>query len=319
FIGLQNAGLIVKDPGTAVRMNLQFASPDQAVFFTGLLVAGGLQARRVGGALLWGLLAAGALAAALKLALPHLPAWIAQAAPMRDSALVHRFTLAHAVVAAPPSLAPTLFKLDLRGAASWAMAPFIVVFLFMVFFDTVGTLVGVAQQAGLMRDGRLPRARQAFLSDALGTVAGACLGTSTVTSFIESATGVEQGGRTGLTAVVVALLFLAALFAGPVIGMLGSYPAVTAPALVLVGTMMLRNIAQLDWGDFTELLPSFLVVVGIPLGYSIADGLALGFVSYPVVKLIGGRRREARPGAWLLAALLLVYFVTVRTGAGGTP
>jgi len=317
FIGLQNAGLIVKDPGTAVRMNANFASPDLLVFFLGLLVSAGLQARRVRGALLWGILAAGALAVGLKLALPHLPAAAAQAAVVRDSALLRQFRLADAIVAAPPSVAPTFLRMDLRGAASWAMAPFIAVFLFMVFFDTVGTLVGVAQQAGLMRDGKLPRARQAFLSDAVGTVAGACLGTSTVTSFIESATGVEQGGRTGLTAVVVALLFLAALFLSPVIAMLGSYPAVTAPALVLVGAMMLRNLAQLDWGDFTESLPSFLVVVGIPFGYSIADGLALGFICYPVVKLLGGRRQDTHASSWLIAGLLLLYFILVRSSAGG--
>jgi AGZA family xanthine/uracil permease-like MFS transporter len=315
FIGLQNAGLILKDPGTAVRMNTHFASPDLLVFFTGLLVAAGLQARRVRGAILWGILASGALAVVMKLALPHLAPGFLDAAVVRDSALVRQFQLAGGLVAAPPSLAPTLLQMDVRGAATLAMAPFIAVFLFMVFFDTVGTLVGVAQQAGLMGDGQLPRARQAFVSDAVGTVAGACLGTSTVTSFIESATGVQQGGRTGLTAVTVAVLFLAALFFSPVVAMLGSYPAITAPALVLVGAMMLRNVAQLDWDDFTELLPSFLVIVGIPLSYSIADGLALGFVAYPLVKLLGGRRRQATATTWILAALLLAYFVLVRSNA----
>jgi AGZA family xanthine/uracil permease-like MFS transporter len=315
FIGLQNAGLIVKDPGTAVRMNPQFASPDLLVFFVGLLVSAGLQARRVRGAILWGILASGTLAVTFKLALPYVGDAVLQSAVVRDSALVRHFQLATGLVAVPPSLAPTLLQLDLRGAATWAMAPFIAVFLFMVFFDTVGTLVGVAQQAGLMRDGQLPRARQAFVSDAVGTVAGAALGTSTVTSFIESATGVEQGGRTGLTAVTVAVLFLAALFFSPVVAMLGSYPAITAPALVLVGAMMLRNIARLDWDDFTELLPSFLVIVGIPFSYSIADGLALGFAVYPIVKLLGGRSKDVTWTAWLVSALLLAYFVFVRSSA----
>ena len=227
--------------------------------------------------------------------------------------LVQRFEIAERVVSAPPSLAPTLLRMDVRGALTLAMAPIVAIFLFMVFFDTVGTLVGVAQQAGLMRDGRLPRARQAFVSDAVGTVSGAALGTSTVTSYIESATGVEQGGRTGLTAVMVALLFLVALFFSPVVEMLGGYPPITAPALVLVGGMMLVNVRQLEWNDYTEVVPGFLVLLGIPLSYSIADGLALGFISYPLVKVIGGRARDLRWMSWLVAVLLLGYFVFVRS------
>lgn len=315
FIGLQNAGLIIKDPGTAVKLTPNFATPDLAVFFVGLLVAAGLYARRIPGSILWGIFAAGALAILLKLALPHLGAAVAGAPAVSQSALMTKFQLAEELVAAPPSLAPTLFQMDLAGALSVAMAPFIAIFLFMVFFDTVGTLVGVAQQAGFMRDNRLPRARQAFVSDAVGTVAGACLGTSTVTSYIESATGVEQGGRTGLTAVTVAGLFLVALLFSPVIAMLGGYAPVTAPALVLVGAMMLRNVANLDWNDFTELLPSFLVVAGIPLSYSIADGLALGFISYPLVKVLGGRAGEARGTSWFIAGVLLLYFLFVRPQA----
>ena len=313
FIGLQNAGLIVKDPATAVRLNPNFASPDLLVFFAGLLVAGGLHARRVRGSILWGILAAGALAVAMKLALPHLDPALAASPLVAESGLVNRFTIAGEVVAPPPSLAPTFLQMDVRGALTLAMAPVIAIFLFMVFFDTVGTLVGVAQQAGLMRDGRLPRARQAFVADAAGTVAGAALGTSTVTSFIESATGVEQGGRTGLTAVTVAVLFLVALFFSPVVAMLGGYAPVTAPALVLVGGMMLRNVQYLAWDDYTELLPAFLVLIGIPLSYSIADGLALGFVAWPLLKVLGGRAGDVRWVSWLVAALLLGYFVLLRS------
>lgn len=290
FIGLQNAGVIIKDPGTAVKLSAHFATPGVAVFCVGLLVAAGLRARGIRGSILWGILAAGALAVALGIAMPP-----------------------DHFVSLPPSIAPTLFQMDVRGAATLAMAPFVLIFLFMVFFDTVGTLVGVAQQAGLMHDNKLPRARQAFLSDAVGTVAGACLGTSTVTSYIESATGIEQGGRTGLTAVTVSCLFLLALFFSPVIATLGSCAPVTAPALVLVGAMMLRNVAHIDWDDFTELLPSFLVLIGIPLSYSIADGLTLGFVSYPLVKVLGGRSRDVRPASWVIAILLLLYLVLVRS------
>jgi AGZA family xanthine/uracil permease-like MFS transporter len=313
FVGLQNAGLIVKDPGTAVRLNTHFASPDLVVFFVGLLAAAGLHARRVRGSILWGILVAGALAILLKLALPQVAPGIAASPLVADSGLMQRFEIASGVLAAPPSLEPTLLQMDVRGALTLAMAPIVAIFLFMVFFDTVGTLVGVAQQAGLMRDGQLPRARQAFVSDAVGTVAGACLGTSTVTSYIESATGVEQGGRTGLTALTVSALFLLALFFTPVVEMLGGYAPITAPALVLVGGMMLRNVRFLDWDDYTELLPSFLVLLGIPLSYSIADGLALGFIAYPLVKLLGGRVREVPWVSWIVAALLLAYLVLVRS------
>jgi AGZA family xanthine/uracil permease-like MFS transporter len=182
----------------------------------------------------------------------------------------------------------------------------------MVLFDTVGTLVGVAEQAGLMKDNQLPRAKQAFVSDALGTTIGACLGTSTVTSYIESAAGVEQGGRTGLTAIVAGLLFIVALFFTPIISMVGSYSPITAPALVIVGAMMMKNISKIDWSDYTESLPAFLVVIGIPLSYSIGDGLALGFLSYPVIKLISGQGRSVKPVFYFLALILAVYFLLIR-------
>ena len=198
FIGLQNAGLVLKDPGTAVRLNPHFASPDLLVFFFGLLLATALHARRVAGSILWGIAGATLLALVLKLSLPYWPAAVAGSPWVTDSLLAKRFALAKGLVDLPPSIAPTFFKMDLKNALSLAMAPFIVVFLFMVLFDTVGTLVGLAEQAGFIRDNRLPRAREAFVSDALGTTLGACLGTSTVTSYIESAAGVEQGGRTGL-------------------------------------------------------------------------------------------------------------------------
>jgi adenine/guanine/hypoxanthine permease len=317
FIGLQNAQLVVADPGTAVKLNPEFGSPDVLVFLVGLLAGAGLHARRVRGAILWGILAAGTVAIAIKLALPMMGAGVAGSPLVANSGLVTRFELADHLLAPPPSLAPTLFQMDVRGALTVAMAPIVAIFLFMVFFDTVGTLVGVAGQAGLMRDGRLPRARQAFVSDAVGTVAGACLGTSTVTSYIESATGVEQGGRTGLTAFTVAVLFLVALLFSPIVIMLGAYPPITSPALVLVGAMMLGNVRHVDWSDHTEVVPAFLVLAGIPFTYSIADGLALGLVSYPLVKVLGGRSRETRPASWVIAGLLLVYFLMIRPAAAG--
>jgi len=312
FIGLQNAGLIIKDPATGVKLTHNFSSPDVIVFFIGLFVASALHSRKVPGSILIGIVAATAAAATIKLAIPLLPGSITNSVAFKESLLTERFQFAKLLISAPPSLEPTFLKMDLKHALSLPMLPFIIVFLFMVLFDTVGTLVGVAEQAGLMKDNQLPRAKQAFVSDALGTTIGACLGTSTVTSYIESAAGVEQGGRTGLTAIVAGLLFIVALFFTPIISMVGSYSPITAPALVIVGAMMMKNISKIDWSDYTESLPAFLVVIGIPLSYSIGDGLALGFLSYPVIKLISGQGRSVKPVFYFLALILAVYFVLIR-------
>ncbi len=162
---------------------------------------------------------------------------------------------------------------------------------------------------------RIPRVRQALVSDAVGTAAGAALGTSTVVSFIESAAGVAQGGRTGLTALVVALLFLAALPLGPLVALIGSYPPITAPVLVVIGSMMMRGVTRLDWSNGAEAIPAFLIVIGIPLTYSIADGLALGFIAYPIVKLLAGQGRDVKWLMYVIAAVLAAYFILVRPAA----
>ncbi len=312
FIGLQNAGLIIKDPGTAVRMNTHFASPDLLVLAAGLLFTAALYARRTKGAILWGIVVATVLAAIFKLLLPYLPAPATSAPDIADSMLAKRFELAKGFVAMPPALGPTFLRMDVMHALSPRMLPFVFVFLFMLVFDALGTLIGVCKQAGFLRDNKLPRAKQAMLSDAVGTVAGAALGTSTVTSFIESASGVAQGGRTGLTGVVVAVLFLLSLFFGPVVAMVGSYPPITAPALVIVGAMMIQNVTKIAWDDYSESIPAFLVLIGIPLSFSIADGLALGFISYPIIKLLSGKGREIGWLTYVLAVVLIAYFVFLR-------
>jgi AGZA family xanthine/uracil permease-like MFS transporter len=196
------------------------------------------------------------------------------------------------------------------------MLPFILIFLFMNLFDTLGTLVGVAEQAGFIREGKLPRAKEALVSDAVATVFGAVCGTSTVTSYIESAAGVEQGGRTGLTALTTAILFLLALFFEPVVRMIGSYPSITAPALVIVGSMMLWNVTKIEWSNYAEALPGFFTFLAIPLTYSIADGLALGFVGYPLVKLLAGQGRQVNWLMYAMAAVLAAYLVFVRGQVG---
>ncbi|MEQ8818734.1 MAG: NCS2 family permease [Sumerlaeia bacterium] len=315
FIGLQNSGLVEDAPGVLVSLNENFQSPDLIVFFVGVLVTAALMARRVAGAILWGILAAAAVAVGLKLTL-HLSPW-GGSTLVAESVLATRFQLPEGVVSAPPSIEPTFLKLDILGALSLAMIPYVLMFLFLDFFDTMGTLIGVSERAGLLdEDGNLPRANKAFASDAVGTTVGALLGTSTVTSYIESASGVEQGGRTGLVALTVSLLFLVALFFEPIIQMVGSYPSITAPALVIVGAMMASSVTRIDWADGTESIPAFLTMIGIPLFYSIGDGLALGLVSYAAIKALAGRAREV---GWVmggLALVLVLYFIFVRSRLG---
>ncbi|MFH1071559.1 MAG: NCS2 family permease [Candidatus Glassbacteria bacterium] len=223
------------------------------------------------------------------------------------------------VVSAPPSVAPTFMQFELAGLFNWKLFPLVLVFLFMVLFDTIGTLIGVSEQAGLVDEkGRLPRARRAFMADAFGTSVGALLGTSTVTSYIESAAGVQAGGRTGLAAVVCAAGFLAALFFSPVVQMVGSgmetasgvtlYP-ITAPALVIVGVLMLRSVARTGWSSWVKTVPAVLVVVGMPLSYSIADGLAFGFIAYPILHLATGRGREVSGLIYALGLIFLLRYL----------
>jgi len=316
FIGLQQAGVIIKDPGTAVKLNTHFASPDSIVFFVGLLTTAVLYARRVRGSILWGIVVATALACLVKITLPHVPTNVSMSRDVRESMLATRFEFATAFIAPPPSLGPTFLKMDIAHALTPAMLPFVFVFLFMLTFDAIGTLIGVCEQAGFIRDNKLPRAKQAMVSDAIVTVAGAALGTSTVTSFVESAAGVEAGGRTGLAGLVVAALFLLALFFSPLIAMVGGYPPITAPALTIVGAMMMQNVAKIDWKDYTESIPAFLIIIGIPLSYSIADGLALGFISYAIIKAFSGRGREISWLTYTLAIVLVLYFIFVRSRMG---
>ena len=198
------------------------------------------------------------------------------------------------------------------------MLPVIFVFFFLALFDSVGTLVGVASQAGFMRNGTLPRVRQALLADAIGTVIGAGLGTSTVTAYIESATGVAAGGRTGLANVVTAVLFLLSLFLFPLVRMIGGgyaddggrvlYPIV-APALVLVGSLMMRSVREISWDDAAEAIPAFLTIVVIPLAVSITDGIAFGFIAYSLLSVLTGRSADSHWLVHLFAVLFVVRYV----------
>lgn len=294
FIGLVYGGIVEKSPGGVLQLG-KVQSVHVLLPLAGLLVMAALSHLRVRGAMLIGMLVT---------TLAALPFGIVQF---------------HGILSAPPSIEPTFLKMDLSAALRPEYWPLILVFLFMDLFDTVGTVVGVTQQAGLMKeDGTVPRLREILITDSAASVLGAALGTSTVVTYIESSAGVQEGGRTGLAAVVAGLMFLAALFFEPLAKMLGGgfspggggmtlYPVI-APALIFVGSMLLRNAARIDFSDITESLPAFLVVVGMPLTYSIADGLAFGFISYPVIKILTGRFREVHPVMLLLGAVFILRY-----------
>src|SRR5262245_28945637 len=291
-IGLQWAGLIVASPGTLVTLGSVHSRPVGVALF-GLTVTAILMARGVPGAFLWGILGSTALGMPLGLV---------------------QF---HGIFGAPPSIEPTLFQLDVRGAFAPGMIAVIFVFFFLALFDSVGTLVGVGQQAGFLRNGTLPRAREALLADAIGTVAGAALGTSTVTAYIESGAGIAAGGRTGLASLVTAALFLASLLVYPLVRMIGGgyavngatlYPVI-APPLILVGTMMIGGLRHVAWDDPTEAIPAFLTLLMMPLAVSITEGVAFGVVAYAALKVTTGRGRDAHPLIYAFAILFLARYL----------
>lgn len=290
FIGLKNGGLIISNPATGISLNPHLLSREIAVFFAGLLVTATLHSYRVRGAIVWGILSGTLLAIALG-----------------------EISWSGNIFGLPEVKENAVFKMDIRRALTPACLPFIAVFLFMDFFDTTGTLIAVAKQAGFIKNNVMPRARQALLADAIASVGGACLGTSTVTSYIESSAGVQQGGRTGLTSVTTGVLFILAVFLSPLIALVGQHLSVTAPALVIVGTLMAQNIREIDWTDISESLPAFLVILGIPLTYSIADGIALGLVIYPFLKVLCGKANEVKWPMYLVAAFLVGYFLFIRS------
>jgi AGZA family xanthine/uracil permease-like MFS transporter len=291
-VGLQWAGLIVSSPGTLVTLG-DLHSPPVLLALAGLGAAAILMARRVPGALLWGMAVS---------TLAGLPLGIVEY---------------HGVAGVPPSIAPTFMQLDVAGALVPGMTAVVFVFFFLALFDSVGTLVGVGEQAGLMRGGTLPRARQALLADAIGTVAGAVLGTSTVTAYIESGAGVAAGGRTGLAGLVTAVLFLVSLFLFPLVQMIGGgyragastlYPVI-APPLILVGTMMLGGLRHVSWEEPSEAIPAFLTVIMMPLAVSVTEGVAFGVIAYATLKLATGRVGAVSPLLYLFAALFLARYV----------
>lgn len=289
MIGLKNANVIVS-ASSLVKLNAEeFMTIDSAIFWGGLLTTLILAVQRVPGSILIGIVATSIAAF-----------WFEK-------------VTVNEVVSVPDITNTALFQFSLKPAFSLFGLTFVVVFLFMDIFDTTGTLVAVTKQAKLTDgQGNLPSLREAMMADSLGTVFGAAVGTSTVTSYIESAAGVEQGGRTGLTALTTGVLFFASLLLGPFVIAFGQYAPITAPAMVVVGSLMFRAVKDIDWGDETESIPAFLVIVGIPLFFSIADGIALGLIVWPILKMARWRWNEIPWATYFLFALLLAYFMLIR-------
>lgn len=288
FVGLRNGGIIVTNPSTSVALG-DLTQPPTLLALFGLLLIGVLMARGVRAAMLIGILATATVGAAVGLV-----RWQPQP-----------FSWTAATSAA--------LQLDIRGALEIGLLEIVFVFLFVDLFDNIGTLIGVAKKARLIDDsGEIPRVGRIMLTDATATITGSLTGTSTVVSYIESAAGVVAGGRSGLTAVVVGVLFTGALFLAPVVGFVPS--AATAPALIIVGSLMATTIAEVRWDDYTVALPAFLTMVTIPLSFSIANGIAFGFIAYTALKVFAGEYRRVSWLVYVLTALFVLRFAYLGAG-----
>jgi AGZA family xanthine/uracil permease-like MFS transporter len=282
FIGLRNSGIIVTNPATTVGLG-NLREPNTALAIFGLLTMSALLAWRVRAAILTGILATTVLAVATGVAQWH-------PSPYRLS-----------------DITATAFQLDIKSALGLGLLEIVFVFLFVDLFDNVGTLVAVGTKAGLFQGSeQIPRLNRILIADATATLAGSLAGTSTVVSYIESSAGVAAGGRSGVTAIVTGLLFLVALFVAPLVGVIPS--AATAPALILVGSMMMTNAAEIAWADPMIAVPAFLTMIMIPLTFSIANGLAFGFSAYTLLKVLRGRFREVNWMVYVLTLLFLARF-----------
>lgn len=288
FIGFRNTGLIVSDPATTVTLG-NMRNPTTLLAAAGLLIMAALQARGVRSAILIGILTITAASAALGLT---------------------QFTARYYSLS---EITATAFQLDIPGALRLGLLEILFVFLFVDLFDNLGTLVAVSKKGRLMEaDGRIPRINRILMTDATATMVGACAGTSTVVSYIESTAGIVAGGRSGVTSIVTGVLFLILLFLAPLAGAIPA--AATGPALILVGAAMLSHVSEIDWESPGVAIPAFLTLTVIPLSFSIANGLAVGFTSYALIRLLTGRAREVSWLVWVLAALFIARFAYLSRG-----
>ena len=282
IIGLKSAGIITSHPATLLTLG-DLHNPGTLLAIGGFILIVALEQRKVPGALIVGILAVTVASVAMGLS------------PFSG------------VVAPPPSIMPTLFQMDIAGALNAGLLTVVLTFFMVELFDASGTLIGVCHRAGLLdAEGRLPRLKRALLADSSAIVAGSMLGTSSTTAYVESAAGTAVGGRTGLTAVVVALLFLASIVFAPLAGTVPAYA--TAPALCYVAVLMIRGLAEIDWEDLTETAPAVVTAITMPCTFSIAHGIAFGFITFAAIKILAGRARELSPMVAGIAVLFVFKF-----------
>jgi AGZA family xanthine/uracil permease-like MFS transporter len=292
FLGFQNANIIVADPNTLVALGDLSNGPTLLAIF-GLVITVIMMVRKINGAIFYGMITTTIVGMIFGL-----------------------INLPEKVVSGVPSVAPTFgaaFEAIFQDPTSLLTTQFLVIvitFLFVDFFDTAGTLVAVANQAGLMKDEKLPRAGKALLADSMATVTGAVFGTSTTTSYIESSAGVAAGARTGFASIVTGLLFLLALFFSPLLFVITS--EVTAPALIIVGVLMASSLGNIEWKRFEIAVPAFFTIIAMPLSYSIATGIAIGFIFYPITMIVSGRRKEVHPIMYGLWIIFVLYFMFIK-------
>lgn len=284
-VGLQNAGIIADSKSNLITLG-NLAQPMTYLTIIGLIITVTLMAYNVKGYLFIGMV------------ITAIIAWF-----------MGLFQMPASIVAMPSGLGETAFQMDLAGVFSNGIYTIIFTFLLITLFDTTGTMLGVAEQAGLLKDGKFPRSRGALLADAVGTTTGAMLGTSPTSAYIESSTGVAAGGRTGLTAVTVSVLLAATLFFSPIVSVISSIPAITSPALIIVGFFMISVISKMNWSDLEEAFPAFLIIILMPLTHSIATGIGIGFIFYPVLKPLRGKGKDVHPIFYIFAILFFIQLV----------
>ena len=292
FIGLQNAGLIVNSDSTLVTLG-DVCHGSGLLAVIGIFITAILLILKVRGGILLGILVTALLGLVIK-------------DPATGVALTH-FS---GVVDTPPSVAPIFMKFEWSHILSWEMLAVVFTFLFIDMFDTMGTVIGVSQKAGFVDEkGNVEDIDKVFMADSIGTVCGACLGTSTTTTYVECSAGVGEGGRTGLTAFSAAMCFVLALFFAPIF--LGLPSAATAPALILVGVMMMEPVVRIDWTNFREAIPAFVTLILMPVAYSISDGILIGMITYVVLNALTGKAREVTPTMYVLAVLFILRYIFI--------
>ncbi len=294
FIGMQNAGIIINNDATLVGLG-HITEGKALVGVIGLFITAGLVMAKIRGGMLWGILITAVIGLFIK-------------DPATGAAIT---TLPTKVLSLPDSIAPIFCQFEWSSILSWDMLAIVFTFLFIDMFDTMGTIIGVHQGAGIIGKGdeEIPGVEKMFLADSIATIAGACFGTSTTTTYVESASGVGEGGRTGLTAFSVAIFFALALFLSPIF--LAIPGAATAPALIIVGVMMMPSVKAIHWEDYCKAIPAFITIIMMPLAYSISDGILLGVISYVLCHAVAGKFKEISVTMWILAALFICKYIFI--------